>query len=141
MPVEFFEEEIDFTPSNPDRLRQWIEKVIRDYGSTTGELNYIFCTDAYLLEINREYLQHDYYTDIITFDQSEKPGEVSGDLYISVERVRDHAQNQYHVPFEDELHRVMIHGVLHLLGLGDKTPQEEAAMRAAEEKALAQRGG
>jgi probable rRNA maturation factor len=100
-------------------------------------LSYIFCSDAYLLSINQQYLQHDYFTDIITFSHQEA-GKISGDLYISVERVLENS-SLYNGSYIDELHRVMVHGVLHLCGYGDKSPAEEKKMRETEDFYLKQR--
>lgn len=136
MEIGFFSEDTDFLPADQEKLSQWIIKVIESEGNTPGAVSFIFCSDEYLLKMNIEHLQHDYYTDIITFDYCEGPM-VSGDLFISLDRVRENA-SELRIPFEDELHRVMVHGVLHLLGHGDKTEAEERAMRAREDKHLAQ---
>ena len=101
----------------------------------TGEINYIFCSRLYLLNLNQTYLNHHDHTDILTFDQSTTPGTVSGDIYISVDQVRDNAK-QYAVSFQQELKRVMVHGILHLLGYNDKTPEEQKEMRKKEEAYL-----
>jgi len=120
-----------------NQVKKWISKVIREYKKLPGHLSFVFCTDEYLLKVNQDFLQHDYYTDIITFDYSD--GDIiSGDLIISIDRVRDNAK-QLNLSFDDELSRVMIHGVLHLLGFGDKTTKEEKKMRGLELVALAQR--
>lgn len=115
-------------------LRNWIREVAALYNRRVGELCYQFCGDERILQTNQDFLDHDYYTDIITFDESE--GDViSGDMLISLETVWSNAEllgNQY----AEELHRVIIHGVLHLCGLKDKTPEDEANMRAAEDQAL-----
>lgn len=111
--------------------KRWIKKAIELEGKKCGDINYIFCSDEELLQVNREYLQHDYYTDIITFDYTE--GElVSGDLYISTERVADNAKN-YQVDFDNELLRVLIHGILHLCGYKDKSNKDAKVMRSKEE--------
>jgi probable rRNA maturation factor len=99
------------------------------------QLQYIFCSDEYLLEINKQHLQHNYYTDIITFDLSEKANAVIGEIYISVDRVKDNAQN-YEVSFKNELLRVIFHGALHLCGYKDKNEKDQALMRKAEDKYL-----
>ena len=115
----------------------WVKAVAAIYGKQVGEIAYIFCNDEKILEVNREYLQHDYYTDIITFDYTE--GDViSGDLFISLDTVRSNAE-QVGTTYEDELNRVIIHGILHLCGINDKGPGERAIMEAAENKALAMR--
>jgi probable rRNA maturation factor len=133
--MDFFSEDIKFLPDHQEKLRQWISKVIESEGKTPGPVSFIFCSDEFLLKMNIEHLQHDYYTDIITFDYCEGKV-VSGDLFISVDRVRDNA-SEMDIPFEVELHRVMVHGVLHLLGYGDKTETEEKAMRIREDRHLA----
>lgn len=115
----------------------WIKKVAATYGRKTGEIAYIFCSDEKILEMNREYLHHDYYTDIITFDYDE--GDViSGDLFISLDTVKSNSE-QFGTPYEEELYRTIIHGILHLCGLNDKGPGEREMMEAAENKALALR--
>ena len=117
-----------------DGLTHWIETVITERGGTLGVLTYIFCGDDYLHEMNVSYLDHDTLTDIITFPYGSFP-EVSGDLFISTERVEENAR-ELEVDYEEELHRVMIHGVLHLCGQGDKTEAEARAMRELEDWAL-----
>lgn len=116
-------------------MKRWVAEVIKRRGGSVGNINYLFCDDEYLIGVNRQYLQHDTYTDIITFDYV-AGGLVSGDIMISVERVGENAVS-FGVPFEQELHRVIIHGVLHLLGQGDKSEAEEYEMRRQEEEALA----
>ena len=132
--VELFFEDVAELPVQPQDIEVWLKKVTNFYSKELGDVNYIFCSDDYLLEINKEHLNHDYYTDIITFDYCEMDV-VSGDLFISVDRVKDNAEN-LNVVFLDELHRVMAHGVLHLCGLGDKSETEEIRMRKAEDDAL-----
>lgn len=113
----------------------WIKAVAAQYGKRVGDVAYIFCNDERILEVNREYLQHDYYTDIITFDYSE--GDIiSGDLFISLDTVRTNAE-QFDQDYERELYRVIIHGILHLCGINDKGPGERELMEAAENRALA----
>jgi len=115
----------------------WIRSVAATYGKRAGDVNYIFCNDERILEVNREYLQHDYYTDIITFDYTE--GEtISGDLFISLDTVRTNSE-QFSTEYDEELHRTIIHGILHLCGINDKGPGEREIMEAAENKALAMR--
>lgn len=115
----------------------WIKKVAATYGKKCGDIAYIFCNDEKILEVNKEYLQHDYYTDIITFDYCE--GEtISGDLFISLDTVRSNSE-QLGVGYEQELHRVIIHGILHLCGINDKGEGEREIMEAAENKALSMR--
>ena len=112
----------------------WIKAVAASYGKKVGDIAYIFCDDEKILEVNREYLQHDYYTDIITFDYSEEET-INGELYISVDTVRENAK-EYGEEFQVELHRVIIHGILHLCGLDDHCDDDIAEMRAAENSAL-----
>ena len=120
----------------------WIKAVAASYGKRVGSIAYIFCNDDKILEVNRQYLQHDYYTDIITFDYCDdermmgKKDTISGDLFISLDTVRSNATQQG-TAYEEELHRVIIHGILHLCGINDKGPGEREVMEAAENKALA----
>lgn len=116
------------------KLKEWIKKTAEQRGKKIGNISYIFCSDDELLQINNQYLKHDYYTDVITFDYSE--GVVlNGDIFISIDRVKDNAE-QVGVTFEEELYRVMIHGVLHLSGVNDKTEQQAKQMQKAEEDSL-----
>ena len=113
----------------------WLKKLAESYGKQVGEIAYIFCDDEKILEVNRQFLQHDYYTDIITFDYDE--GDViSGDIFISLDTVRSNSE-QFHTDYEQEFYRVMAHGVLHLCGINDKGPGEGAIMEEAENNALA----
>ena len=116
---------------------EWIKAVAATYEKRIGEIAYIFCSDEKILEVNRQYLQHDYYTDIITFDYCEG-NRLSGDLFISLETVKTNSE-QFNTPYEEELHRTSIHGILHLCGINDKGPGEREIMEAAENKALAMR--
>ncbi len=116
-------------------ITTWVKAVASDYDKRVGDIAYIFCDDEKILEVNREYLQHDYYTDIITFDYTEGK-RISGDLFISLDTVRSNAE-LFGKTYEDELHRVIIHGILHLCGINDKAPGEREIMEAAEDKALA----
>lgn len=115
----------------------WIKKVAAAHGRKVGELGYLFCDDEKILEVNREFLQHDYYTDIITFDYDEDEI-INGDIVISLDTVRSNAE-LFNKPYEEELHRVIIHGILHLCGINDKGPGEREIMEAEENKALAMR--
>ena len=115
----------------------WIKAVAETYGKKVGDIAYIFCSDEKILEVNRQYLQHEYYTDIITFDYCEGK-RLSGDLFISLDTVRTNAV-QFEAPYETELFRVIIHGILHLCGINDKGPGEREIMEAAENKALEMR--
>lgn len=117
------------------RITRWIQAVAVGYGFSVGQLNYIFCSDERELQVNRDFLGHDYYTDVITFDYS-TPSTIAGDIFISLDTVRSNAE-QVGVPFLDELHRIIIHGALHLTGQGDKTPETKAQMTAKEDQALA----
>jgi probable rRNA maturation factor len=123
------------TLKDRNRLRKFIGKMVKKEGKQLAELQYIFCSDAYLLAINRQYLQHDFFTDIITFDLSENGQPINAEIYISVERVRDNAAN-YNSSFREELHRVIFHGVLHLCGYKDKKLNEAETMRQMEDKWL-----
>ncbi len=135
MAIKFFEEEIDANIQNESILRSWLNKIALNKDYEIKELNYIFCSDEYLHQINLDYLNHDTYTDIITFDHSEAKKDIEGDIYISVERVSENAK-MYNVTYPTELHRVMVHGLLHLLGYKDKTLDEEGEMREREEACL-----
>lgn len=139
MPINYYTEDCDFRFRGKLRTSEWIRATAREEGFRTGNLSVVFCSDRALLKINREFLGHDYFTDIITFDYSEpERGVISGDLMISVDTVRSNAEN-LGFSFENELNRVIIHGILHLCGHGDKLPGEEAKMHALEDKYLARR--
>jgi probable rRNA maturation factor len=133
-PIIFNVEDIDFELPDAEAVIGWINRVAEGEGKRIGAVSYIFCSDTYLIELNQEYLKHDTLTDIITFPYSKSP--IEGDIFISVDRVRDNAQD-FGTPFEQELRRVIIHGVLHLCGYGDKTKAEAAKMRQKEDAALA----
>ncbi len=132
--VSFQSEEIEFELSRSARLSEWIKAIIKNEGCQLHQVSFIFCSDEYLLQLNQEYLNHDTYTDIITFPYTEPPL-IEGDIFISIERVRENAAG-FGLAFEQELHRVMIHGILHLCGYPDKTPEEASRMRQKEEEAL-----
>ena len=133
--ISFLTENIKMPKLDRKAVRAWIAAVAATYdGRKVGNLNYIFCNDDRILEVNKEFLGHDYYTDIITFDYSE-PGLVSGDMFISLETVETNSF-KFHTSYDKEMMRVIIHGVLHLCGINDKGPGERAVMEAAEEKAL-----
>jgi rRNA maturation RNase YbeY len=127
-------EDVDFVPPAQERILIWFTKVCENKGFHLNELNLIFCSDSYLLEMNRRYLNHDYFTDIITFDYVDNQN-VSGDLFISIERVRENAQ-MLNISFEDELDRVMVHGLLHLVGYQDNTKSKQAEIKAQEDFCL-----
>jgi len=130
--VSFFEEDITYKLKHKTRLRRWITETIEAEGYRLKELNYIFCSDSYLLQINRQYLNHDTYTDIITFDNSADEKSIVGDIFISIDRIRENAA-KFKVTETDELHRVIIHGALHLLGYDDKKPADKKKMTEKED--------
>ena len=134
MAIRFAVQDIDFELLESGKVKKWITEVIQRRQKKVGNISYLFCDDEYLLGVNRQYLNHDTYTDIITFDYV-AADLISGDIMISVERVGENAE-KFGVSAEQELHRVIIHGVLHLLGQGDKTDAEAAEMRRQEEEAL-----
>jgi rRNA maturation RNase YbeY len=125
-----FNYESDFKLHNEKELSIWISSVINSEGFKEGDINYIFCNDDYLLQLNQEYLNHDTLTDIISFDYT-LGKEINGDIFISIERVLDNAKD-YQVEFSNELHRVMVHGVLHYCGYNDKTQKDTQLMRIKE---------
>lgn len=129
-----FNYESDFNLDNETVYADWLSKVISSEIKNEGEINYIFCDDDYLLEINQQYLDHDTLTDIISFDYS-IGNELHGDIFISIERVRDNAQD-FNVSFDEELKRVMVHGVLHYCGYKDKSEADEKLMREKEEEKM-----
>ncbi len=137
MAIYYYAEEVKLPAIKKRDTSAWIKRVAAKYGKKTGDIAYIFCSDEKILQVNREYLQHDYYTDIITFDYSE--GEViSGDLFISLDTVKTNAE-KFGTPYEEELHRTIIHGILHLCGINDKGPGEREIMEKNENEALAMR--
>lgn len=129
-----FHQESDFILEDQNKYSDWISRVISSENAKSGPISYIFCDDNFLLNINQKYLKHDTLTDIITFDYSED-GSVSGDIFISVERVEDNAKD-FEVELDVELKRVMAHGVLHLLGYKDKSEEEKALMRSKEDEKI-----
>ena len=130
--ILYFSEDIKFLLKNKNNLRKWIKASISHEKMWVGSINFIFCSDKYLLQLNQKYLNHNTYTDIITFDNSDSQHEISGDLYISVERVRENSK-QFSGSFVIELQRVMIHGILHLLGYNDKSSKDKETMRNKED--------
>ena len=132
--IFFVSHDIDFELANPERIVIWLTEAIEAEGYELGRIDYIFCSDEFLLDINRRHLQHDDYTDIITFPLEENP--IVGEIYISIERVRENASS-FFTAFENELHRVMIHGVLHLCGYDDHEEDDIEEIRAKEEQYLA----
>lgn len=139
LPIHFFSEEIPFTLKQKLLVRNWINQTILAEGFKLGELSFIFSDDEYLLNINKEYLNHDTYTDIITFDNSDVDKLIVGDIFISIDRIRENSK-KFNVNEQDELHRVMIHGTLHLLGYPDKGKEAKKVMTAKEDHYLSQRG-
>lgn len=135
MIITYFTEGTDMPQLNEQLLPKWIERVANKYNRKVGELSYIFCSDEKILEVNQQYLQHDYYTDIITFDYC-KGRIISGDLFISIDTVKTNAET-FNTPYNQELHRTIIHGILHLCGINDKGPGEREIMEQAENEALA----
>lgn len=133
--VRFFTEDLDFKVPHPRKTASWIKLVIQKEKHTLQSLNYIFCSDSYLLTMNQEYLNHKTLTDIITFDNSEQKDVIEGDIFISIERIRENAE-KFARPFEEELNRVIIHGVLHLLGYSDKSKGQKTRMRGKEDTYL-----
>jgi len=132
--IEFNFEDIDEPNINIDYISEWIKQVIELNNKNVGELTYIFCSDEYLLDINKQYLNHDYYTDIITFNYCEQDI-ISGDLFISLDTVLDNSKT-FGVSYESELHRVIIHGILHLIGFDDKTDESQEEMTRQENLSL-----
>ena len=128
--INYFEEKIKFKLPHPRKTAKWIKNAVEKENSNIDQINYIFCNDDYLAQINKQYLNHTSLTDIVTFDEGE-PDALKGDIFISVERVKDNAK-KFNVTFEDEIHRVMIHGVLHLIGYKDKTTRSRSIMRDKE---------
>lgn len=134
MAITFHSEGVDFPAIDKKRVADWIRSVAKEYGKKTGEIAYLFCNDNKILAVNQQFLGHDYYTDIITFDYSEEDC-LSGDIFVSIDTVRSNA-DLYRVSYQEELHRVVIHGILHLCGMKDESEQEKEEMREAENRAL-----
>lgn len=136
--IRYFSEEIEFKPNDAQAISDWLETSIVSEAKNVGALSFIFCTDDQLLEINQQHLNHDFFTDVITFDYGEGSSTLSGDIFISIDRVKDNASS-LSVEFNNELHRVMVHGVLHLCGYKDKTEADEKEMRMKEDHYLSLR--
>lgn len=134
MAILYQNEDVKFPPIKRRKLNKWIKQVAGSYNKSVGGLSYIFCSDERILEINIEYLQHDYYTDIITFDYSDE-SEISGDIFISLDTVKSNSE-QFETNYIEELRRIIIHGVLHLCGINDKGEKEREHMTECENKAL-----
>lgn len=137
--ISFFEEDITYKLKNKTAVRKWLKDAIEAEGFKLKELNYIFCSDDYLLQINQQYLDHDTYTDVVTFDNSEEEGVIVSDIFISIDRIRENA-SKFKVTEEHELHRVIIHGALHLLGYKDKSVTDKQKMTSKEDFYLDKRG-
>lgn len=135
MTIQFFFLQRQITLTQRTALKHFIKRIFKTEGRRVKNLNYIFCSDEYLLQINKNYLKHNFYTDIITFNLSQTPAEMIGEIYISIDRVKDNA-TQLDVTIKEELHRVIFHGVLHLCGYKDKSPKHQKEMRAAEDRYL-----
>lgn len=133
--IRFSTLDVDMPPIDPQRVKAWIGAVVERYGKTIGELYYYFCTDEKLLEINRERLGHDFYTDIVTFPLTDCETVLSSEFCISVDRIKENSIT-FGRSYESELHRVIIHGVLHLIGFDDHSDEDEKVMREKEEEAL-----
>jgi probable rRNA maturation factor len=133
--INFFTEDVIFELQDKKAIQNWIQQTIEREGFELLVLNFIFCSDEYLHQINVEYLDHDTFTDIITFDNSDSNEEIEGDIFISIDRIEENSKSHAHT-FEEELHRVIIHGVLHLCGYMDKTDKEKQLMREKENEAL-----
>ena len=136
IPIYFFNEESSFKLKSLSQTRNWIKKAIESENYTLKSINFIFCSDNYLLKINQQYLNHDTYTDIITFDNSEIHNQIESDIFISIERVKENSK-AYKTKLNIELHRIMIHGILHLLGYKDKSTKDKELMTAKENEYLA----
>lgn len=136
--IQFFNEDINFTLKQKTKLRKWIKSTIEHNHKTLELINYIFTSDSYLLSINKEYLDHDALTDIIAFNQSSVSNLIEADIYISIERIKENSKN-LNISFSNELHRVMIHGILHLVGFSDAGDSEKKEMRKKENHYLALR--
>ncbi len=134
--INYFAYDINFTLPHASEIKQWVSDTVAQYQVNISAINYIFCSDEYLLSLNRKYLQHDYLTDILTFPYETTDFGIMADIYISLDRVKENASS-YDEPWEHELHRVMIHGVLHLLGFNDHTESQQLEMRKQEHQALA----
>lgn len=136
--IRFFAEDIQFKLLHPRKTTNWIKETILKEKKEQGNLNFIFCSDEYLHSINVQYLNHTTYTDIVTFDSSETKGLIEGDIFISVDRIKENA-SKFDTVFDEELHRVIIHGVLHLIGYSDKSTAKKTVMRRKEDTYLSLR--
>lgn len=135
MAIQFFEEDIKFTLKEKNKYKRWLKAIAENDGYKITDLNYIFCTDEYLHKINLDYLNHDTYTDIITFDNSEEEKLIEGDIFVSIERIIDNAE-KLESGVEKEIQRVMSHGLLHLMGYKDKNKKDKKIMREMEDRCI-----
>ncbi len=136
MPVHFFNSDVEFSLKKKSVLQKFILQQFKKESGFSLSLSCVFCSDEYLLKVNQDFLQHDYYTDIITFPLEQTKRKITAEIYISIDRVRENAE-QHNVTFKEELHRVIFHGTLHLCGFGDKTESEQKTMRKKENEWLA----
>lgn len=134
MAVIYQAEEVSMPKIRKRETTKWIKEVAGSYDKTVKDISYIFCSDEYILQVNKQYLEHDYYTDIITFDYG-ADSEISGDIFISLDTVKTNSE-KFKTDYDEELHRVIIHGILHLCGINDKSPEERANMTDRENEAL-----
>lgn len=130
--IQFFNEDVEFKVPNPRKTKLWLKSIIESEGFELNQINYIFCSDEYLLSVNQQYLNHDFYTDIITFDNSDEEQTIEGDIFISIDRIKENAEQLSKV-FNEELLRVLVHGVLHLVGYDDHEHKDELLMREKED--------
>ncbi len=135
MAINFFNEDISYTLKEKNKYKKWLKKIISIHNYSPGEITYILCSDSFLYDMNVQYLNHHTYTDIITFDNSEQGRTIEGDIFISIDRVMDNSLSNG-IVFEDELKRVMVHGILHLLGFKDKEEKDKKLMREKEDESL-----
>ena len=136
--IQFHKENVQFRLNKQAELKSWIYAAIKAHGYSVLSINYVFCSDKYLLKMNKQYLHHNYYTDIITFNNSSEAKKLEADIFISIDRVKENGE-KFKTIFNDELHRVMIHGALHLVGYNDKNKSGQAKMREAEDYWLGKR--
>ena len=136
--INYFKEDIRFRFTDSENIFDWISKAIKNEGFRKGEINIIFCSDAYLRKMNKQFLQHDYNTDIITFETGDDASVINGDLFISIDRVKANSET-LKILFRDELHRVIVHGILHLCNYSDKSSKKQSEMRAREDYYLDRR--
>ncbi len=129
--IRYFTEDITFQLKDKRKVSKWVKETVESESFKLGDINYIFCSDEYLLNVNKQYLNHNYYTDIITFDNTEDENKISGDIFVSIDRVKENAMN-HNFEFDEELRRVLIHGILHLCGYKDKTSKQKKEMRNKE---------